>query len=233
MADHPRYVDVNITGESDAGPVACEQSVPVAGTTGRADFWTSWFAPARWARIALVTNESASMGDEVTKTGVFETVLDGYDAVYDALPSSEVFSQIWREKAYGDEFPDEFAHIGFLTPAEGQRLLEFLRLAGGTLVDVASGTGGPGLWFAQQTGATLIGVDPSASGVAAATRRAERVGRNRRASLKGRSSRRAWLTVRPTQSRHRGVPVRAKQAGSVQRVLSGAAARSAGRDRVF
>ena len=92
------------------------------------------------------------------------------------LPSSEVFSRIWREKAYGDGFPDEFAHIGFLTPAEGQRLLELLRLDGGTLVDVACGTGGPGLWFAQQTGATLIGIDPSASGVAAATRRAERVG---------------------------------------------------------
>ena len=116
------------------------------------------------------------MGNEVTTTGVFETVLDGYDAVFGALPSSEVFSQIWREKAYGDEFPDEFAHIGFLTPGEGQRLLEFLRLDGGTLVDVACGTGGPGMWFAQQTGATLIGVDPSASGVAAATRRAERVG---------------------------------------------------------
>ncbi|HZQ84563.1 MAG TPA: class I SAM-dependent methyltransferase [Acidimicrobiales bacterium] len=123
-----------------------------------------------------MTSDSGSLGDEVTQSGVFETVRDGYDAVYDALPSSEVFSRIWRDTAYGDEFGDEFAHIGFLTLAEGERLLELLGLDGGTLVDVACGTGGPGLWFAKQTGATLIGVDPSASGVAAAARRAKRVG---------------------------------------------------------
>src|SRR4051812_4278272 len=124
---------------------------------------------------AMTDDARPTLGDDVTDTGVFETVRDGYDAVYDALPSSAVFARIWREHAYGD-FPAEFAHIGFLTLTEARRLLDLLALDGGTLVDVACGTGGPGLWFAQQTGSSLTGVDPSAAGLAAARQRAQRVG---------------------------------------------------------
>lgn len=126
----------------------------------------------------------AQFTDDVTDSGVFQTVLDGYDAVYDALTNSKVFTEIWRTSAYGADFPAEFAHIGFLTVDEGRRLLQLLRLgADGVLVDVACGAGGPGLWAAQQTGATLIGVDPSAAGIAAARRRAERVGVTSRATF--------------------------------------------------
>ena len=117
-----------------------------------------------------------ALGDEVTPSGVFETVRDGYDAVYDALPASAVFGQIWRANAYGGDFPEEYEHIGFLTSTEARRILELLGLHGGTLVDVACGTGGPGLWFAQQTGSSLIGVDPSVAGLDAARQRAQRVG---------------------------------------------------------
>src|SRR5262249_23667433 len=42
--------------------------------------------------------------------------------------------------------------------------------------DMACGTGGPGLWVAQRTGAHLIGVDPSLAGLAAARDRAARTG---------------------------------------------------------
>lgn len=126
----------------------------------------------------------ANLSDDVTDTGVFQTVLDGYDAVYEALPQSKVFSDIWRANAYRGQFPGEFAHIGFLTLDEGRRLVELLRLSyGRVLVDVACGTGGPGLWVAQQTGVTLIGVDPAAPGLTAATRRAERVGLADRATF--------------------------------------------------
>jgi SAM-dependent methyltransferase len=122
--------------------------------------------------------------DEITDSGVFQTVPDGYDAVYDALPNIRVFTEIWRTNAYGGDFPDEFAHIGFLTVDEGRRLLQLLRLStDGVLVDVACGAGGPGLWAAQQTGATLVGVDPSAAGIAAARRRAERTGLASRAKF--------------------------------------------------
>jgi SAM-dependent methyltransferase len=133
---------------------------------------------------AAAAEASAGLTDDVTDSGVFQIVLDGYDAVYDALPNSRIFTEIWGTNAYGGEFPDEFAHIGFLTVDEGRRLLELVRLdADDVLVDVACGGGGPGLWAVQQTGATLIGVDPSAPGLAAARRRAERLGLASRATF--------------------------------------------------
>ena len=122
--------------------------------------------------------------DDVTDSGVFQSVLDGYDAVYDALPRSTTFTRIWRANAY-DDFPDAFAHIGFLTLAEGRRLLELLHLRpGSVLVDLACGHGGPGLWAAQQTDAILVGIDPSAPGLAAARARAENVGLADRATFR-------------------------------------------------
>ena len=87
---------------------------------------------------------------------------DGYEAVYDALPQGETFGRIWRDNAYRGEFPIEFAHIGFLTLSEAQRMLDALHLnPGGVLVDLACGPSGPGLWAAQQWGASLIGIDPA------------------------------------------------------------------------
>ena len=115
-------------------------------------------------------------GDE-TSDGVFDAVRAGYEAVYTALPRSDTFSRLWRSNAYREEFPAEFAHIGFLTLGEAQRLLALLAPGPGeVVVDVACGTGGPGLWIARQSGASLIGVDPSLAGLAAAGERAARTG---------------------------------------------------------
>jgi SAM-dependent methyltransferase len=122
------------------------------------------------------------LSDDVTEDGVFLAVRDGYDAVYDALPRGETFNRIWRDNAYRGEFPEEFAHIGFLTLAEARRLLELLRVdACDVLLDLACGTGGPGLWTAQQSGASLIGVDASEAGVVAAQARARATGLDGRA----------------------------------------------------
>ncbi|MEP7023277.1 MAG: class I SAM-dependent methyltransferase [Actinomycetota bacterium] len=124
----------------------------------------------------------ARLGDDVTDAGVFQAVLDGYDAVYDALPRSETFSRIWRASACGGDFPAEFAHISFLTLGEARRILRLLSIGeGDVLVDVACGAGGPGLWAAQQTGAALIGIDPSAAGLATARQRADSTGLAQRA----------------------------------------------------
>lgn len=118
----------------------------------------------------------------MTDAGAFRAVLDGYDAVYEALPRNETFSRIWRASAYGSDFPAEFAHISFLTLGEGRRILELLGIGeGNVLVDVACGAGGPGLWAAQQTGAWLIGIDPSAADLATARQRAGNVGLTHRA----------------------------------------------------
>ena len=114
---------------------------------------------------------------DVTADGVFRAVLEGYDAVYDALPRSETFARLWRMNAYGGDFPEQFAHIGFLTVAEARRLRELLQVRPGEmLADLACGAGGPGLWMARETGALLTGVDPSPAGLAAARDRAARAG---------------------------------------------------------
>jgi SAM-dependent methyltransferase len=122
-------------------------------------------------------SQSPPMAGDETNDGVFDAVRVGYDAVYAALPASETFNRLWRSNAYRDQFPAEFAHIGFLTLTEAQRLLSFLAPGrDDVVVDVACGTGGPGLWVAQQSSARLIGVDPSEAGLAAARERAARTG---------------------------------------------------------
>ena len=116
--------------------------------------------------------------------GVFVSVRDGYDAVYDTLPRGATFNRLWRQHAYGGDFPEAFAHIGFLTLAEAGRLVDLLHVpADGLLVDLACGTGGPGLWVADRTGASLVGVDPSAAGLTAARARAAAVGLGQRATF--------------------------------------------------
>jgi ubiquinone/menaquinone biosynthesis C-methylase UbiE len=122
------------------------------------------------------------LGDDVTEDGVFQAVRDGYEAVYDALPQGTTFGRLWRDNAYRGEFPIEFAHIGFLTLTEAERMLAALHLtAGDVLVDLACGAGGPGLWAAQRSGASLIGIDPATAGLAAAEHRARATGLDDRA----------------------------------------------------
>jgi hypothetical protein len=41
-------------------------------------------------------------------------------------PQSATFNRIWRTNAYRGEFPEEFAHISFLTLSEAQRMLYLL-----------------------------------------------------------------------------------------------------------
>jgi hypothetical protein len=96
---------------------------------------------------------TSAVSADVTEDGALSAVQDGYEAVYDALPHGETFNRLWRKNAYRGEFPVEFAHIGFLTPAEAERLLSLLAVPPrGSLVDVARGGGGPGLWAARETG---------------------------------------------------------------------------------
>jgi hypothetical protein len=54
--------------------------------------------------------------------------------------------------AYDGGFPEQFAHIGFLTVPEAQRLRELRIRPGEALADLACGAGGPGLWMARGRG---------------------------------------------------------------------------------
>lgn len=104
-------------------------------------------------------------------------VSQGYDAVYEALPRAKAFRRLWSEKACGLNYPAEYDHISFVTLDELATVSEWLEIAAGAvLVDLACGAGGPGLWVARHTGATLVGVDFSTVGLARARQRAEQVG---------------------------------------------------------
>jgi len=109
-------------------------------------------------------------------------VAAGYDLVFEALPRSPTLARLWRDHAMGADFPDGFEHISFVTLGEIGAMRDALALPhDGTLVDLACGMGGPGLWVARESGARLVGIDISASGLAGARGRAARVAMGDRA----------------------------------------------------
>ena len=121
--------------------------------------------------------DPSQLPDGVSADGVFGIVLEGYEAVYPAVAASPTFRKLWARHAYGGSFPAEFAHISFLTLSELRAMADHLTLGrDAVLADLACGAGGPGLWVAAKSGASLIGIDPSSNGLAEARKRAERVG---------------------------------------------------------
>ena len=104
-------------------------------------------------------------------------VAQGYDAVYEAMPRSPTLLRIWKEIVAGDDYPDDFYHISFVTLADLQALSDALQLtAGANFCDAACGMGGPGLWVAREKSAHLVGVDISQTAIARATKRAVELG---------------------------------------------------------
>src|SRR5216117_937505 len=104
-------------------------------------------------------------------------VAQGYDAVYDAMPRSPTLLRLWKELVAGDDYPDDFYHISFITLPDLRHLARALNLSPGSrFSDVACGMGGPALWIARETGAHLAGVDFSPVAVAQAEKRAQALG---------------------------------------------------------
>jgi SAM-dependent methyltransferase len=113
----------------------------------------------------------------VRDDGAFSLVVDGYDAVYSGVAASPTFRQLWAEHAYGGPFPPDYAHISFLTLDELEAMAAYLGLGRDTvLADLACGAGGPGLWVAARSGCSVVGIDPSQAGLAAARQRADVAG---------------------------------------------------------
>lgn len=102
-----------------------------------------------------------------------DTVARGYDALYAAWGRSPTLRRIWRELVTGPDYPEDFAHISFLRPAQLRAVSAGLHVAEGqVLVDLACGAGGPGLWVARETGARLVGRDFSPVAIERARERA-------------------------------------------------------------
>jgi len=91
-------------------------------------------------------------------------------------PASAVQARVWAE-TYGDDYPAELDPYSFTTWSELRRVVDALGLArGDLLIDVGCGRGGPGLWVASATGASLLGVDISPTALEAARTRAVALG---------------------------------------------------------
>jgi len=105
----------------------------------------------------------------------------GFDAAFAAAEHSQALRRIWRE-VYAADYPEEAAPFSSVTVTDLRAIAEAAGVrAGGILLDLACGAGGPGLWVAAKTGADLVGIDFSPVAIARARARAERQGLSGRA----------------------------------------------------
>jgi ubiquinone/menaquinone biosynthesis C-methylase UbiE len=101
---------------------------------------------------------------------------DPYSAQYASHVDSPTRQRIRRE-VYGDEYPEDVDPRSFITRSELRSLADALQVGPGqTFVDLGCGHGGPGLWVARETGASVVGIDLSRPAIASAALRAEEFG---------------------------------------------------------
>jgi SAM-dependent methyltransferase len=101
--------------------------------------------------------------------------------LFAAVSHSPTLRSIWRV-VYGLDYPEEADPFSFVTLTDLRRIAAELGVGRGqTMVDLACGRGGPGLWIARETGASLVGVDFSEVAVQQAQQRASQLGLSERA----------------------------------------------------
>ncbi len=109
---------------------------------------------------------------------------DIFNDVYKGQTRSDTFRRILRE-VFGEEYAEEADPCGFLTKTDLGNLVRNLQLQEGqSLVDLACGRGGAGLWVARETGTRLTGVDISSRAVEEARERVEAFGLTGRAEFR-------------------------------------------------
>jgi ubiquinone/menaquinone biosynthesis C-methylase UbiE len=117
-----------------------------------------------------MANESMAPAPLVRRTEVT------HDRLFAGYAKSPTVRQIWRD-AYGDDFPENVEPLSYVTLTDLRRIASALGVGpSATLVDLGSGSGGPSLWVARQTGAQVVGIDVSTVGVAQANARAQAEG---------------------------------------------------------
>ncbi|HLG76728.1 MAG TPA: class I SAM-dependent methyltransferase, partial [Ktedonobacteraceae bacterium] len=118
-----------------------------------------------------------------------------FDSLYTATNQSPTLRQIWRT-IYGDDYPEGTDPFSFVTLTDLQRFASSLHVqAGQTFADLACGSGGPGLWVARQTGASLIGLDFSRVAIEQAQQRARQWNLGERATFAVRDMTATGLSV--------------------------------------
>jgi len=104
------------------------------------------------------------------------TAAESFNVLFAAVPNSPTLRDIWRA-VYGPDYPEEADPFSFVTLTDLRRIAAELGVGSGqAVVDLACGCGGPGLWIAQETGASLVGVDFSHVGIERARQRANQLG---------------------------------------------------------
>jgi len=113
-----------------------------------------------------------------------DPLTNGYDAFYEAWGRSPTWNRIWREHVTGADFPEEFAHVSFISLTELRSVAQGLNLAPDQiLVDLACGAAGPSLWIAREYGARVVGRDLSSVAIERAVESALSVGMSDRAEF--------------------------------------------------
>jgi SAM-dependent methyltransferase len=104
------------------------------------------------------------------------TAAESFNILFTAVARSATLRRIWRF-VYGPDYPEEADPFSFVTLTDLRRIAAELGVGRGqTVLDLACGRGGPGLWIAQETGASLVGVDFSHVAVEHAQQRAAQLG---------------------------------------------------------
>lgn len=94
-----------------------------------------------------------------------------FNALYASYAESPTLRASFRE-VYGADYPEEVTPLSYVTLTLLRRIAQAVSLGpGATLIDLGCGRGGPGLWVARETSASLVGIDLSSVAIEQASRR--------------------------------------------------------------
>ena len=84
-----------------------------------------------------------------------------FDEIFARVAQSDTLTNLWRD-VYRDDYPEGASPFSFITTRELLTLSGALGVTEGhRFADIACGQGGPSLFVARETGATVVGIDSS------------------------------------------------------------------------
>ncbi|HEY2554493.1 MAG TPA: methyltransferase domain-containing protein [Candidatus Cybelea sp.] len=119
-------------------------------------------------------------------------MIELYDLIYSALPHSDAYRVVVTETK--TNLPEWVIPLSSVDRALLERIAEAMQVgAGDTFADLACGLGGPALWIAQETGASVAGIDFSPVAIAHASAVAATLNLTKQAQFHARNATRTEL----------------------------------------